>query len=59
MESATFRRWLGESGCTFEAGRDMVGAHGHAQVTMRLDVGTRKALDARNWDELPGPASCA
>jgi hypothetical protein len=55
MESATFRRWLSERGCSFEAGRDTVHAHGHACVTVRLgdrratlpDVGTRKALDPR------------
>ncbi|MBU3889772.1 hypothetical protein [Methylosinus sp. KRF6] len=55
MESATFRRWLAERGCTFDAGKDTVKAHGHAYVTVRLgdrratlpDVGTRRALDPR------------
>jgi hypothetical protein len=55
MESATFRRWLAERGCTFDAGKDTVKAHGHAYVTVRLgdrratlpDIGTNKALDPR------------
>lgn len=55
MESATFRRWLADRGCSFEAGRDTVEAHGHAYVTVRLgdrrttlpDVGTHKPLDKR------------
>jgi hypothetical protein len=55
MESATFRRWLTERGCTFEAGRDTVKTHGHAYVTVRREgrhsvlpeVGTHKRLDPR------------
>ena len=55
MEPATFRRWLSERGCTFEAGKDTVGAHGHAYVTVRRgdrkailpEVGTRKRLDPK------------
>lgn len=55
MESATLRRWLSERGCTFEAGKDTVHAHGHAYVTVRLgdrravlpDVGAHKRLDPR------------
>lgn len=35
MESATFRRWLSEHGCTFEPGKDMVKTEGHAYVTVR------------------------
>jgi hypothetical protein len=34
MESGTFRQWLSERGCTFEAGKDTVGTHGHAYVTV-------------------------
>ena len=54
MESATFRRWLSERGCTFEEGTE-TRAGGHAYVTVRLgdrhavlpDVGTRLRLDPR------------
>jgi hypothetical protein len=55
MESATFRRWLADRGCSFEAGKDTVKTHGHAYVTVRLGnrksvlpgVGTQKRLDPR------------
>lgn len=55
MESATFRKWLAERGCRFEAGKDTVGTHGHPYVTVHRgerkavlpDVGTQKALDPR------------
>jgi hypothetical protein len=55
MEPDTFRRWLSERGCTFEAGKDTVGTHGHAYVTVRLgprkavlpEIGTKKRLDQR------------
>ena len=55
MQSATFRRWLSERGCTFEAGRDTVRTSGHAYVTVRLgdrravlpDVGSHMRLDPR------------
>ena len=56
MESATFRKWLAERGCRFEAGKDTVDAYGHAYVTVRRedrkavlpDIGTNKALDPRS-----------
>ena len=35
MEAATFRQWLTERGCSFEAGKDTAGTHGHAYVTVR------------------------
>jgi hypothetical protein len=55
MESATFRRWLAERGCRFEAGSDTVHKGGHAYVTVRLgdrravlpEVGTQLRLDPR------------
>ena len=55
MESATFRKWLAERGCRFEAGRDTVETLGHAYVTIHCgnrkavlpDIGTKKALDPR------------
>lgn len=55
MESETFRQWLSERGCAFEAGKDTVGTHGHAYVTVRRgdrkavlpEVGTKKRLDPR------------
>ncbi len=55
MQSETFRRWLTERGCAFEAGSDTVHKGGHAYVTVRLgdrrailpDVGTHKPLDPR------------
>ncbi len=55
MQSATLRKWLADRGCTFEAGRDTVKAHGHAYVTVRRgerravlpDIGDHKALDPR------------
>jgi len=55
MESETFRQWLSERGCAFEAGKDTVGAHGHVYVTVRRgdrrailpEVGTKKRLDPR------------
>jgi hypothetical protein len=55
MESATFRGWLSDRGCTFEAGKDTVGSGGHAYVTVRRgdrravlpDVGTHLRLDPR------------
>jgi len=55
MESATFRKWLAERGCRFEAGKDTVGTVGHAYVAIHLgnrravlpDVGTKKSLDSR------------
>jgi hypothetical protein len=55
MQSATFRRWLSEHGCTFEAGRDTVKTGGHVYVTVRLrdrravlpEVGSHKQLDPR------------
>ncbi|MDR3408104.1 MAG: hypothetical protein P4L68_06370, partial [Methylovirgula sp.] len=55
MESATFRKWLAERGCRFEAGRDTIETHGHAYVTVHRedkrailpDLGTKKALDPR------------
>jgi hypothetical protein len=53
MESATFRRWLADRGCSFEPGKDTVQTAGHAHVTVRLgsrrailpDVGTHKRLE--------------
>ena len=53
MESATFRQWLSERGCSFDAGKDTVGTHGHAYVTVRLgdrravlpEIGSHKRLD--------------
>jgi hypothetical protein len=53
LETATFRKWLAERGCRFEAGKDTVEPHGHASVTVHRenrkailpDVGTKKALD--------------
>jgi hypothetical protein len=53
MESETFRQWLSERGCTFAAGKDTVGTHGNACVTVRRgdrrsvlpEVGTKKRLD--------------
>lgn len=55
MESATFRKWLAERGCRFEAGKDTVETVGHAYVTVHRgnrravlpDIGTKKALDPR------------
>lgn len=55
MECGTFRQWLSERGCTFEAGKDTVGTHGHAYVIARRgdrravlpEVGTKKRLDPR------------
>ncbi len=55
MESATFRQWLSERGCTFEAGKDTIGTHGNASVTVRRgdrrsvlpNVGSHKRLDPR------------
>ncbi len=55
MQSETFRRWLAERGCVFEAGSDTVHKGGHGYVTVRLgdhhavlpDVGTHKPLDPR------------
>jgi len=55
MESATFRRWLSERGCSFDAGKDTVRTQGHAYVTVRLgdrravlpDIGSNKRLDPR------------
>lgn len=53
MESATFRKWLAERGCRFEAGRDTVEAAGHAHVIVHRgnkkatlpNIGTKTALD--------------
>ncbi|MGD0636240.1 MAG: hypothetical protein ABSA13_18850 [Beijerinckiaceae bacterium] len=53
MESATFRQWLSERGCSFEAGKDTVQTHGQAHVTVRLgdrravlpEIGSHKRLD--------------
>jgi hypothetical protein len=53
MESATFRQWLTEHGCSFDAGKDTIRTEGHAYVTVRLlnrravlpDIGTHKRLD--------------
>ncbi len=53
MESATFRQWLSERGCSFDAGKDTVGTQGHAYVTVRLgdrravlpEIGSHKRLD--------------
>jgi hypothetical protein len=55
MESATFRRWLSERGCSFDAGKDTVRTQGHAYVTVRLgdrravlpDIGSDKRPDPR------------
>lgn len=55
MESATFRKWLADRGCRFEAGKDTVDTHGHASVMVHRgdhkavlpEVGTHKALDPR------------
>ncbi len=55
MNSATFRKWLAERGCRFEAGRDTVRAEGHAYVTVHRgdrkavlpEIGTQQALDQR------------
>jgi hypothetical protein len=55
MESATFRRWLSERGCSFDAGKDTIRTQGHAYVTVRLgdrravlpDIGSNKRLDPR------------
>ena len=55
VESTTFRKWLAERGCRFEAGKDTVGTHGHVYVTVHRedrkavlpDIGTNNALDPR------------
>ena len=55
VESKTFRKWLAERGCRFEAGKDTIEAQGHASVTVHRenrkailpDVGTKKSLDPR------------
>jgi hypothetical protein len=55
MEPETFRQWLSERGCTFEAGKDTVRTHGHAHVIVHRGdrsavlpgVGTKKQLDPR------------
>ncbi len=55
VESATFRKWLAERGCRFEAGKDTVEARGHVYVTVHRenrkailpDIGDKKALDPR------------
>ncbi len=55
MEPETFRHWLSERGCTFESGKDTVGAHGHAYVTVHRgnrravlpQIGTKQPLDPR------------
>jgi len=52
MESATFRKWLADRGCTFERHERGKGGLGHASVTVRLkngraelpDIGTKKHL---------------
>ncbi|HTF33038.1 MAG TPA: addiction module toxin, HicA family [Myxococcota bacterium] len=52
MESATFRKWLADRGCTFERHERGKGGLGHAVVTVRLgsrraelpDVGTKLPL---------------
>jgi|NGEPerStandDraft_6_1074524.scaffolds.fasta_scaffold267656_2 hypothetical protein len=36
MEPETFRQWLSEHGCTFEAGNGTVRTHGCAHVIVRL-----------------------
>lgn len=60
MESTTFRKWLAERGCRFEAGKDTVETVGHAYVTIHRgnrkavlpEVGTNKALDSRIVHEI-------
>jgi hypothetical protein len=55
VESATFRKWLADRGCRFEAGKDSVETDGHVYVTVHREnrravlpeVGTKKALDPR------------
>lgn len=55
MEPKTFRQWLSERGCAFEAGKDTVRTHGHAHVIVHRGdrsavlpgVGTKKQLDPR------------
>ena len=55
MEPETFRQWLSERGCAFEAGKDTVRTHGHAHVIVHRGdrsavlpgVGTKKQLDPR------------
>jgi hypothetical protein len=55
VESETFRQWLSERGCAFEAGKDSAGTHGNAYVTVRRgdrrsvlpEVGSKKRLDSR------------
>jgi len=52
MESATFRKWLADRGCTFERHERGKGGRGHVVVGVRLgdrraelpDVGTKKHL---------------
>ncbi len=55
MEPGTFRQWLSERGCTFEAGKDTARTQGHAYVTVHRGdrrpflpgVGTKTQLDPR------------
>lgn len=56
MESATFRKWLSERGCTFDVHERGKGKQlGHASVTVRRgdrtaelpDVGSKQRLDPR------------
>jgi hypothetical protein len=62
MEPETFRHWLTERGCTFEAGKDTVGTHGHAYVTVHRggrravlpEIGTKKQLDPRVVRQIVG-----
>ncbi len=60
MESATFRKWLAERGCTFEQHVRGNGPHGLASVTVHREgrsavmplVGSRKRLDPRQVQEI-------
>ena len=60
MESATFRKWLAERGCTFDQHPTAQGAHGTASVTAHREgrkaviplVGSRKRLDPLQVKEI-------
>jgi mRNA interferase HicA len=60
MESATFRKWLAERGCTFEKHGKGYGPHGISSVTVHRErrtavmplVGSRKRLDPRQVREI-------
>ncbi len=60
MESATFRKWLAERGCTFDQHATGQRTHGIASVTVHREgrkaviplVGPRKRLDPRQVKEI-------